>query len=164
MPQDLARPKMVYAGILALLCLLLSTQAKAGGSATINIATTIMETCTISATPLQFAAYSGLRNIDGSARVTVTCAGGAEDFDITVGPGSSENDANRTMKMEGSDATLNYQLYRDIGRQNALSGTNAEQARSGTLVHLDLYGRIPSGQSGPVGSYTDEVTVTLEVL
>lgn len=68
--------------------------------------------------------------------------------------------------MTDSSNTLSYNLYTDVtyttvwgdgtGGSSPVAGTG-----SGSLQSLTVYGRVPSGQGEPTGSYSDTVTATI---
>ena len=63
----------------------------------------------------------------------------------------------------GSDK-LKYQLYKNSSR-TALWGTGTDafalQLLSTLTGNVNVYGRIPSGQTVPAGTYNDVVNITL---
>jgi spore coat protein U-like protein len=141
------------------------------GSATANLTVTaaVGANCTISTAPVAFGAYDPIvanasTNDDATGSVIVACTKGST---VTIGLGLGLNVSGSQMRMK--DATtdyLNYALYQDSGRATVwgtsgvglYSPTAAPDKNSRTFT---VYGRIPSGQDVPAGSYTDTVVATV---
>jgi spore coat protein U-like protein len=141
------------------------------GSATANLSVTatVGANCTISTAPVAFPAYDPIvtnasANDDGTGSVIITCTRGTS---ATIGLGLGANASGSQMRMK--DATtdyLNYVLYQDSGRATVwgnsgaglLSPVAAPDKNPRTFA---VYGRIPSAQDVPAGSYTDTVVATV---
>ena len=141
------------------------------GSATANLSVTatVGPNCTISTLPVAFPAYDPVvanasANDDGTGSVIVACTKGST---VTIGLGTGLNVSAGQMRMK--DATtdyLNYALYQDSGRATAWGTSGAGllspvAAPDKTARTFTVYGRIPSGQDVPAGSYTDTVVATV---
>jgi spore coat protein U-like protein len=141
------------------------------GSATANLSVTatVSANCTISTTAVAFPAYDPIVtnasvNDDGTGSVIVTCTRGTA---ATIGLGLGANASGSQMRMK--DATtdyLNYALYQDSGRATVWGNSGAGllspvAAPDKTPRTFTVYGRIPSAQDVPAGSYTDTVVATV---
>jgi spore coat protein U-like protein len=141
------------------------------GSATANLSVTatVSANCTISTTPVAFPAYDPIVanasvNDDGTGSVIITCTRGTA---ATIGLGLGANASASQMRMK--DATtdyLNYALYQDSGRATVWGNSGAGllspvAAPDKTPRTFTVYGRIPSAQDVPAGSYTDTVVATV---
>jgi spore coat protein U-like protein len=143
----------------------------AAGSATANlqVSTTVSANCTITTATVAFPAYDPIvthsaTNDDGTGTVTITCTKGTA---ATIGLGLGANALVNQRRMK--DATtdyLNYALYLDAGR-TTIWGTASPNlltpvaAPDKTPRAFTVYGRIPSAQDVPAGSYTDTVVATV---
>ena len=63
------------------------------------------------------------------------------------------------------DGGLRYNLYREPTALriwgDGSANTVVEQVPAG-VSHLTIYGQMPGGQNVPVGTYSDNITVTIE--
>ena len=141
------------------------------GSATANLSVTaaVGANCTISTAPVAFPAYDPVvanasTNDDGTGSVIITCTRGST---ATIGLGLGLNVSGSQMRMK--DATtdyLNYALYQDAGRATVWGNSGAGllspvAAPDKNPRTFTVYGRIPSGQDVPAGSYSDTVVATV---
>jgi spore coat protein U-like protein len=162
--------------VLAVLLVFTATALPAMSDATSNmsVSATVPVVCTISATTLNFGNYDPFSThsstpLDGTATVTVACTTGSS-ASVTLGQGnhagggSSDTAPVRRMADAGAAHYLGYDVYRDSGRNTVwgnTAATGADVTGTGTTADLTVYGRIPGGQSGYVGSYTDSVVATV---
>ncbi|MGR8979207.1 MAG: Csu type fimbrial protein [Gammaproteobacteria bacterium] len=124
--------------------------------------------CTVSATGLSFGSFSPLTGstVDSTATITVFCDALA-NYTLTLSPGGSGTYTPRRMASGGN--TLEYNLYRDAGRNQIWgNGTGGTYTVSGSIFLLGsndhtVYGRIPlsTQRNAMVGSYSDSITVTV---
>jgi len=124
-------------------------------------------TCTISATPVNFGAYSVFStfpNNNSGGGVTVVCnndSGGS--FEVTLSTGLSNSYASRVMQSGANP--LNYNLYTSAARTavwgDGTGGSNTMMAAKNSTTMLNIFGQIPAGQDATVGTYTDSITVTV---
>ena len=141
------------------------------GSATTNLSVTatVGPNCTISTATVAFPAYDPVvanasTNDDGTGSVIITCTRGTT---ATIGLGVGLNVSAGQMRMK--DATtdyLNYALYQDSGRATVWGNSGAGllspvAAPDKNPRTFTVYGRIPSGQDVPAGSYSDTVVATV---
>ena len=113
---------------------------------------------------------------DSLANVTVTCSrqGGPQNETILMRVGQGVNgtsvNARRMLHTGGSGNTLNYGLYRDVGRSsvwgildnvNTVSALVAVPNNGSASATFTIYGRIPPQQDVAPGTYGDSVQVTI---
>lgn len=113
---------------------------------------------------------------DSLADVTVSCArqGGPQHVTLLMrvdqGMNGTSVSARRLLHTGGSGDTLNYGLYRDVGRTsvwgstdnvNTVSAILSVPNRSTAMARFTIYGRIPAAQDVSAGTYRDTVGVTL---
>ena len=146
------------------------SQVVAGSStANLNVTAAVGANCTISTATVAFPAYDPVvanasTNDDGTGSVIITCTRGST---ATIGLGLGLNVSGSQMRMK--DATtdyLNYALYQDSGRATVWGNSGAGllspvAAPDKNPRTFTVYGRIPSAQDVPAGSYTDTVVATV---
>ncbi|MDG2273093.1 MAG: spore coat U domain-containing protein [Halioglobus sp.] len=162
----------VVSAIVAVSMGLSATSYAATDTATMEVSTTVLMSCTISAGAMTFGSYdptSGTDN-DATATITSTCTSGGAAT-ITMGEGGGEvsgsTDAAPLRAMSDGqevEQTLAYQLYLDVAG-GTVWGNTAETGKAitadGTAQSFTAYGRIPQGQVVGAGTFTDSVAVTL---
>ncbi len=130
-------------------------------TAVLTVTATVLSSCTIEGGTLDFGQYvtgqSG--DLDGVGEIVLTnCEG---QVTIAMDGGSAGSVSARRMANAGN--TLDYQLYRDPSRSQIWG--QGGQAFLGQILAsqatLQVFGRIPGGQSVPAGTYTDTVNITL---
>jgi spore coat protein U-like protein len=134
----------------------------------------LLESCTVSATPLPFGVYgpTSASPTDATGTVTVTCdvslIGLLASWSIGMSPGGSASYAPR--RLSSGPATLSYNLYTSSARTTVWGDGSAGTAvvsDSQTLLigsntkHYTVYGRIPPLQDVRAGSYSDSIVVTV---
>lgn len=149
------------------LAMLASTSGAFAATATddLDVTLTVEATCSVVANPLDFGTRSVFTaNIDAATTLDVTCSDGtAYDIGLDAGDGASATTTTRKLT-NGSSGTVNYTLWKDSGRTSNFGATGGELLTGtgdGTAQSIDVYGRIPSGQTVATGAYTDTVTVTI---
>ena len=168
--QNISWPRVGVATTLMLL-IAVSSRSHAAGSASANlsVSASVANNCTISTSPLAFGAYDPVvanasTNLDATATVTVACTKGAT---ATIGLGLGSNASGTTRRMtDGSSNFLTYEMYQDSARSALWGNSGAEllspvAAPSKSTRDFTVYGRVPSNQDVPAGSYTDTVTATV---
>lgn len=137
-------------------------------STTFTVSSTVVATCNVSAGAMNFGSMLPTpiqSNVDTTSSIVATCSNSVPyTIALSAGTGSGGTVALRRMT-SGSD-TLNYQLYTDSQRTalwgDGTAGTTvSNQTGTGSAQTITVYGRIPTGQTPPVGTYTDTVTVTV---
>jgi spore coat protein U-like protein len=148
-----------------------SAQA-ATATATLNVSATVVATCLINTTPVNFGSYDGLTGpLNGTGTVSVTCTNGM-GWEITLGqgahPAGGSLDTNPVRRM-ADNATglvfLDYGLYTDVGHtinwQNVTGASMPSGSGSGVAQSTTVYGQIPGGQNVATGGYADAVVATV---
>ena len=148
------------------------TQAASPQTANLSVTATVSANCTISTTAVAFGEYDPVVThastpLDVSGKVSVTCTNGAPAT-ITLGqgpdPGASSTDAAPARRMKAGANYLNYQLYTEVTHTTVWGNdTDTDVANTGNGANQDItvYGRVPSGQNVPTGSYSDTVVATI---
>lgn len=132
---------------------------------TMAISANVVAGCTIAAAPLAFGNYSGAV-ISTTTTISPNCSNGTPYYiQIDVGAGSGASVATRKLT-NGGGQTLNYSLYTSTTYATAWGTTQGVDTVAGTgtgsTQTVNVYGRIPAGQSSAVGTgYTDTVNITL---
>ena len=129
--------------------------------------------CTVSTAPVSFGGYQAASDSDASGHVDVscTCTTGNDCTDVPyqleIQPGASGSIAPRRMIRASGTETLDYDLYQDAGR-TTIWGTGLDAVgRTYTVALFDssqrtfVYGRVPSGQHVPPGTYGETPTVSM---
>jgi spore coat protein U-like protein len=168
--QNISWPRVGVAATLMLL-VAVSSRSHASGSASANlsVSASVANNCTISTSPLAFGAYDPVvanasTNLDATGAVTVACTKGAT---ATIGLGLGSNASGSTRRLtDGSTNFLAYEMYQDSSRSTIWGNSGAEllspsAAPSKSTRDFTVYGRIPSNQDVPSGSYADTVTATV---
>jgi spore coat protein U-like protein len=161
--------------VAAAVTLALGTSGTDAATQTSNLSVTasVAANCSISTAAVAFGAYDPVganasANLDATGTVTVTCTSGASTG-ITLGQGAnadtgSTDDVPLRRLTDGSSNFLDYGLFTDASRSTVWGNTAATDVAhtgTGSSTNLTVYGRIPSGQSVPTGSYTDTVVATV---
>lgn len=134
----------------------------------LNVTATVISTCTIGEdAPVAFGSYDPVgahaaANLDAAGALTVTCTNGTT-YDIGLDPGANFTTTRRMS--DGAGGFLAYGLFQDAARStpwtDAAGGMMAMTAADNQPVIVPVYGRIPSGQDIPVGTYSDVVLATV---
>ena len=126
----------------------------ATATTTFTVTANVTGACTVSATNLAFGTYplASAANIDAASTITVNCPNLLPYTVSVVTPTARQ--------MTGpAAATLNYGLYSDAGRTTGFTNVGAGTGANQTI---NVYGRVPSGQSPTSqGAFSDTVTVTV---
>jgi spore coat protein U-like protein len=152
--------------LLLIVALLLAGHAKPARSGTdtdiLTVTATVLSACSLSGGTLSFGSYTSgqTTNLDVTGVINYVNCNGSLTFALDGGLSGSVN----ARQMQQGANRLSYQIYRNAVR-NAVWGTGAD-AQGVVLVgtqsgSVTVYGRIPSGQVVPDGTYTDTVNVTL---
>lgn len=137
-------------------------------SDTVPVTATVIDSCTVNATAITFGNYNGIAGsaLDSVGTVTAVCTMGTA-FSVALDAGTGAGAALTARKLTGpAGATLAYGIFCDAPRTqvwgDGSGGTDvASGTGSGSAQSFTMYGRVPSLQTSTVGSYTDNVTVTL---
>lgn len=138
--------------------------------------------CSIASTQsVAFGSYDPLlaSPVLSQGTITIECSAGllgligSENFDISLGTGGAGSYSPRAMSEVGGDV-LTYNLYRDTARTevwgDGTSGTFIVNDTIGGLLTIGtiaedypVYARLPAMQDVTAATYTDVITVTLDV-
>ena len=132
-------------------------------TATLNVSTTVLSECTVSAFAINFGAYepvvvNAAAPLDSTATINVFCTKNTSGS-ATLDNGSNFSAPNRRMKT-GGGAFMTYNVYKDAARATVWDAVNINSATSTSkLTALGggfvAYGRIAAGQDIGAGAYTD---------
>jgi spore coat protein U-like protein len=132
--------------------------------------------CTMALTPIAFGNYdafvSTARDTSGTIVVTCTRSGGpSPTVTIAIGPGMyGGSTSTRKMKQNGGGDLLSYNLFQDAARTvlwGDIVGTNAFRQflavpnKGSAQLTATIFGRIPAGQDVSIGTYSDNVLVSV---
>lgn len=148
----------------------LAGSAMAQSNANLTVSTNIVNSCTISTTPVVFVDYNPLSATpnDAQGSVVVTCTKGATT-PIGLGLGANNPGGTSTVRrMTDGTNFLPYELYKDTGRTSADVWGNAGTAMFTPAAATNknprsfgVFGRIAAGEDQPAGNYTDTVLATV---
>jgi spore coat protein U-like protein len=133
----------------------------ATANTTTTIQTTVAATCSVTATNMTLAAYTGAQ-LDGTATITVTCPSGTA-YTITLDQGLyGTSVTTRQLGNALGPSRLNYGLFTNVARTanwgdlpaNGVAGTG-----TGSGQAVVIYGRVVAAQTVPAGTYTDTVSI-----
>jgi len=121
--------------------------------------------CTISAPAMNLGVYTGTLSTTGTTTVTVTCTLGF-NYSILMGIGSGSGATQSVHKVTGPSAnTLQYNMFRNSTRTlnwGQTAGTDTiNSTGTGSAQTFSIYPRLPAGQSGRPGTYTDQVNMAV---
>jgi spore coat protein U-like protein len=135
----------------------------------LQISSRVSNSCTISATSLDFGTYNPAEGSNVTGTVTTNCTAYVNAV-ITLGQGyyaaSGSSDTAPSRRLQNAMTTnyLNYNLYQNTGK-TAIWGnstnTGVTVTSNGTEQSTSVYGEIPAGQTAPSGDYNDMVTATV---
>jgi spore coat protein U-like protein len=142
----------------------------ATSTANLGVSATILDACTIAATPVNFGNYdhSASGDTGSTGSVTETCANGTAAT-ITLGQGlhpkAGSVDGVPLRQMASGANNMAYFLYSDAGAGTLWGNTPttgvAQAGTGGAGTTLTVYGFITAGQNLPTGSYADTVVATV---
>jgi len=132
----------------------------------VQITAHVSNACAISATNLNFPDYAPGQSDDGQSQIHLTCTD-TTPWNVGLDGGRYPGGTISRRSMSGpGPSQLDYQLYSDPGRTVVWGNTVGSDTVSGTgngfPQTLNVYGRIPAGQSRVRdGGYVDTVTATV---
>jgi spore coat protein U-like protein len=134
-----------------------------------TVSVTILAECNVSTSPLTFGNYdpvvtNAASNLDNTTLVNVYCTKGTP-VTVTLDNGTWASGTTRRLKSAAGNF-LTYEMYKDAARGVIWNGTNTNTGTSTSKLTpinngFTVYGRVPSAQDIPAGSYSDTVTVTV---
>jgi spore coat protein U-like protein len=163
-PVNLRRHWITAAGLLPLA--MSSNMACAGSSsATFNVTATVLDACNVTATDMAFGIYDPTVSTDltATSNINVNCSLGTA-YTISLSNGNFVLGSTRRMAL-GSFRMI-YLLFRDAASTQVFGSTanqlNATGVGIGAAVSTLVYGVIPKAQNVGPGSYSDQITVTVD--
>ena len=156
------RGRAIFSGSMCVpLLVFASPLSAATTSSAMDVSLVVLPGCSISATPLTFAARSGA-SAEAEAAIEVSCSGDTR-VAVSLDAGRDPAEGNRRLASD-TGRHVNYAIYSDAARTRqwqdaAVTG----RAAPGSALRLVAYGRIEGRDTVvPVGTYRDSVTVTVE--
>lgn len=154
------------AAFAALVTLLSAPGAQAAtATTTFNVTATVQTSCAVSASDLAFGSYDAASATDtlSTSTITVTCSL-LTPYTISLNSGTYASGSTR--RLGSGAARLTYEIYRDLSMTN-IFGTVAATlgvagVGTGLAVPTTIYGKIPKTQAVVPGSYSDQITVTVD--
>jgi spore coat protein U-like protein len=130
-----------------------------------SVTATVQPNCSVSVADVNFGSTATLgANIDASGTVTAQCTN-TTPYNIGLSAGVGTGASVTTRKMTSGAKTVNYSLYRDVGRSavwGTTIGTNTVSATgTGSAQNTTVYGRVPPQTVPGAGTFTDTVVVTV---
>jgi spore coat protein U-like protein len=129
---------------------------------TLSVTATVQNACALNGGTMTFGNYQSGQNtnLDVAGQINYTNCSGTISFELD---GGQSGDVSARKMKSGTDE-LNYQLY-TTAQRNIVWGSGAQSLAFQIVTPgnglVAVYGRIPSGQVVPAGSYSDTVNVTL---
>ena len=134
------------------------------------VASPAMAACTVSVTSVAFGNYNTLSPTatDSAGTLTAVCHPSDQSLVVSISGGLSGSPLSRTMR--NGAAVLNYNLYSDAARTtvwgDGTSGatvtvTNSTVSAGQRTFNQPIYGRIPALQAVGMGTYNDNLVVTV---
>lgn len=142
-----------------------ATLANPSGTASFTVTATIVASCSVSATTLDFGSTGILlANVHSSNTLSVTCSN-TVPYSISLNGGLSGATDPTQRKMTRSAEAVTYALYRDAARSQPWGSTVGTDTASGTgsgfAQGLTVYGRVPPQPTPSPGTYTDTIVITV---
>jgi spore coat protein U-like protein len=137
----------------------------ASATGNFNVTATVQTSCAVSAADLAFGTYDAASATDTQATstITVTCSL-LTPYTVSLNGGSYASGSAR--RLGSGTARLGYEIYRDVGMTNIFGTVAATLGVSGIgtglAVPTTIYGKIPKNQAVVPGSYSDQITVTVD--
>jgi spore coat protein U-like protein len=139
-------------------------------SANLTVVVGVNIACTIFTAPMVFGNYlAGGVNatvpLDATGSVTLNCTsiGGSQRVTLGQGvspaPGSTNNNPLRRLS-QGANF-LNYNLYTSAAYTTVWNNNTGVRTTRNFPQTMTVYGRIPAGQTGASGIYTDAILATI---
>jgi spore coat protein U-like protein len=140
-------------------------------STTFAVTSSLLATCSATATSLAFSAYTpGAGNVANNSSVSVKCTKNTP-FTVALNRGTTAGGTIAQRLMAFGANTLQYNLYTTAGFATVFGdGTGASQTEAGTgagvatAVAFTVFGQLPdnaTNQAAVPGAYTDTITVTV---
>ncbi len=159
----------IAAAFAALGVALCASQAQAAGqtaNASLTVQANVSDACSVANATLSFGSITPTNGttLPVTGFINVTCTLGTT-FSVGLGDGLNANGSTRRMRRASTSDYLTYTLEKDLlGNRFGDTGASDRSAGIGTgisLLPIDVIGKVPSGQSGSPGAYSDTVQITL---
>jgi len=162
----------VAAGILAVVALAAASNGRALTSVgNFGVSTTLLRTCSVTATPLNFGNYiAGAGALTVNSTVNIRCTRSTA-FTVALNSGTTAGGTISQRLLTNGTSTLQYNLFRTAAAITVFGdGTAGSRTRSGvgsglaSTVRFTVFGNLPDSASNRVatpGGYTDTVGVTV---
>ncbi|HKF47436.1 MAG TPA: spore coat U domain-containing protein [Terracidiphilus sp.] len=127
-----------------------------------SVNATVLKSCDVSATSLNFAAYTG-GPINATSIIAVTCTV-STSFIVLLDAGTAPGASTLSRRMTGPGGSfLAYRLCRDPALTLNWGNNSGADTESGTGTGapqlLTVFGQLPGGQDSNPGAYSDTITV-----
>ncbi len=163
--------KLRFAGLLtgcgaSLLATAPAHAASGQATYTMPVTTTVINGCTISATPLSWVLLVPPNgNVDTTATITLQCTPNL-NYTIDIDDGLyPQGNSNRRVFNASANAYIRYDVYKDPPRSKiwGKGAANNYPGNSGPtgLTVLTVYGRLTSARTLVAGGYRDTLTITV---
>ncbi len=157
---------VVAAALVSATLLATSGAALAASTGTVfNVTAQVQTSCQVSASDLAFGTYDpgSATDATGTSTISVKCS---LLTPYTLGLSYGANASGNVRQMANGTERLSYQLYQDAAGLNIFGLVSdllgASGVGTGLTVPTTVYGKIPAGQNVAPGSYSDQITVTLD--
>lgn len=162
--------KTIVSLLVGALALGATAACAATDTGTIAVSATVPNVCHVQSATVTFGSYDPLganlaAPLDApAAALQIACTGGTA---WTVSLGSGQNFATSRQMRSAAGGLLGYELYSDAAHTMRWGdGSGGAAVVTGTaaltgLFTLQIYGRVPAGQTPLAGTYSDTVTATI---
>lgn len=164
-----SRKALAWGSAMLLACLACGAADAATTSTTFSVNATVLASCAISATNLNFGNYDpgSATPDDATSTVSVQCSTGTS-YAVSLDAGTTSGSTLTSRNMsDGIASTLNYQLYTDAahttvwGDGSGSTLTNSGVGTGSSSQDYTVYGRVPISQFVTSGAYSDTITATV---
>lgn len=154
----------IYATALGLLALASGSANAATATTTFAVNSTVVATCTISATAMAFGNYTGVV-ADTTSTISTTCTN-TTPYQIGLDAGTGTGATVAARSMTGAGVLLAYGLYSDATHTTNWGNTPgtdtpASVTATGAVQTVTVYGEIAAGLYVAPGVYADTITATI---
>lgn len=129
---------------------------------TLTVTSSIPATCTIAAAAISFGVYTGAQ-IFQSGTISVQCPN-STPYNITMDSGLNGSTFGASYSMAFGTNKLGYSIS-NVALPSITStwptAPGVAGVGSGAMQNITVYGMLPAGQTGPVGNYSDTITMTI---
>ncbi len=130
-------------------------------TSTIDVSLNVTTACSVTTYGMSFGNQTSVTaGATAVSNTTVKCTPGAA---YTVFLDNGKNAASGVRKLKSAaGATVDYAVYSDSGRTTAWPTTGQAGTGDGTDQAMTIYGKLTQATQVAAGSYTDQLTVTLD--